>query len=406
MVSCPELFRKFYSLFFLLLLGGLFACSTGEDEPVVAPPEEAPSPAYLVEVTHRLLCDRQAFAARLELDPTNPLLSLLPDKEIKIESILYRTEDPLGDAVDASGIVAYPADGELKGVVVSHHYSIGADRESPSYTMSSIESALALFGYLVITPDYLGFGSTRDLPQTYLHAESAGRTSVDMLFAVREYMDSIGTAISHRPVSVAGYSQGAFSALAFTRRVEQEYAGQISLSRLFAGGGPYVPASMFDLFIEQEEIANPSTVLLTVIGLDYAARLNLDYTRVFREPLLSNYRDWCVTKHYTLGQINHLLGTKKLSDFMHPDLFTSTMNPELRKIMTALEENDLTQWSPRVPILLVHGTKDQTVPYLNAEKAYQSFTAAGATVNLISVNADHSETALSFYLALLQQLAF
>lgn len=391
-------------ILYIFLLGSLFACSTENEEPFVEQPEK--TAPYFVEVTNRRLWSRETFAESLSLNASNPLLSLLPDKEIKVESILYRTEDPAGESVNASGIIAYPSDGVLKGVVLSGHYSIGANKEAPSSTLSSVESALALFGYLVITPDYLGFGATQDLPQTYLHAETAGRVSVDMVFAAREYLDSMEMNIDGRPVIAAGYSQGAFSALAFTRMAEEDYAGSISVEQVFAGGGPYEPASMFDLFIKEDEVENPSTVLLTITGLDYAEQLNLDYGRVFQEPLLSNYKEWCVSKRYTLGQINQLLGTKKLSGFMHPDLFTPSMNADFRKIMTALAQNGLTGWSPKAPVLFVHGTKDRTVPYVNAERAFSSFSASGATVNLISVNSDHSETAISFYLTLLQRLVF
>ncbi|MDR2969570.1 MAG: hypothetical protein LBV32_08210, partial [Tannerellaceae bacterium] len=73
-------------------------------------------------------------------------------------------------------------------------------------------------------------------------------------------------------------------------------------------------------------------------------------------------------------------------------------------IMSALERNDLTRWHPKASVLLVHGTKDHTVPYINAENAYLSFKAAGTSVTLIPVNADHSETAISFYLLVLMTL--
>lgn len=390
-----------HTILLLLLLSGLFACSTEGESPIPAPPEKE---IYFEEVTQRLQWNRKTLADHLGLESGNALLELLPDKDIIVEAINYWTETPDQQVVLASGIITYPANKEFRGVVISEHFTIASNEEAPSSTMATIESALALYNYLVITPDYLGFGATKELPQTYLSAKSAGRVSVDMVWAVREYMHSMKVDITEEPLQVIGYSQGGFSALAFARMVETYHADEIKLAKIFAGGGPYQPSSMFSPFVEKDEITNPATVLLTITGLDYAESLGLDYTNVFLEPLLSNYKEWCISKKYTLGQINKKLGTNRLSKFLHPDMFTPSLNEDLHKIVSALDVNDLTDWIPRTPILLVHGTKDQTVPYVNAEKAYQAFHDAGSNVRLIPVEADHTETAPLFYLQVLLEL--
>ncbi|WP_277465238.1 alpha/beta hydrolase [Parabacteroides sp. PF5-6] len=384
------------------------SCSKEEEPVVIDPPvdpEEQVDP-YFLEVIGRDELSRAAFAERLDLGASNPLILALPEKKIVVESIKYRTLDPAEETVAASGIIAYPADKIFKGVVVSEHYTIGANAEAPSSVMASIESALALFGYLVITPDYLGFGTTRDLPQPYLHARTAGQTSVDMVFAVREYMDSIGLNINTTPLTVIGYSQGAHSAFAFARMAEEEYAEEMTIKQVFAGGGPYEPAAMFDFMLQQEQLANPATILLTVIGLDYAEQLDLNYTELFTESIATGCRSWCINKDYTLGQINRLMATDRLTEIIRPEILFSSSDNELHKVMNALERNGLTDWAPKAPLLLVHGTKDRTVPFLNAEIASKAFKAAGSTVELITFDTDHSETAPYFYLLVLQRLAF
>lgn len=400
--------RFIFHLLILLLLSGLLGCSKEEEPNIIDPPVDPPEQVepYFMEVIGREELNRTAFAERLDLEASNPLILALPEKKIRVESIKYRTQDPAEETVAASGIIAYPADKVFKGVVVSEHYTIGSNAEAPSSVMASIESALALFGYLVITPDYLGFGTTRELPQPYLYAPTAGQTTVDMVFAVREYMDSIGLNINTEPLTVVGYSQGAHSALAFARMAEEDYADQLTVKQVFAGGGPYEPAAMFDFMLQQERLANPATILLTVIGLDYAEQLGLDYNTFFTEPIAAGCRPWCISKDYTLGQINRLMATDKLTDIIRLEILSSSSNNDMRKIMNALERNALTDWAPKAPLLLVHGTKDRTVPFLNAELASQAFKAAGSTVDLITFDADHSETAPYFYLLVLQRLAF
>ena len=45
---------------------------------------------------------------------------------------------------------------------------------------------IASMGYVVVIPDYPGFGESADIPHPYLIKEPTVRSVVDMLFAVRE----------------------------------------------------------------------------------------------------------------------------------------------------------------------------------------------------------------------------
>lgn len=390
----------------ILLLGGLWACSTEDPlppEPPIPPVEE---PIYFLSATDSLRLNRSTWAERLDMDGQTALLALLPNREIRVDAIRYRTEAPNGEEVEATGIITYPTDHVFKGVVVGLHYSIGAEKETPSAQMAQIETALAMFGYVVVCPDYLGFGPTKDKPQTYIHAQTTGQNAVDMLLASREYMEQEGRPIDHT-VSVVGYSQGGYSALAFTKMAEEQYTEEIKLKKVFAGGGPYEPVSMFDYLLEHDELENPSTILLTILGLDYGDQLGLDYSKVLIEPALSNYKEWCISKNYTLGQINRQLGTNKLTKILHPDAFTTTLNSEWKKIYASLTANSLTTgWTPKVPLLLVHGTKDSTVPFINSQTAYDQFKARGADVELRSYPSGHEDTAITFYIAVLQYFMF
>lgn len=391
-----------YRVLMILMIGGLIACSPEENGGEVPPPDKVDE-GYFIEVTKTETLNKASLAGKLGLESTNPLLLILPEKQVKTEAIRYVSKDPAGKPLEVSGLITYPAEGECRGVVIGPHFTIGADRESPSAVMATVESMLALYGYAVAVPDYIGFGATVDLPQTYIHAESAGQVSCDLFFATREYLSLIKRPVE-RDAYVVGYSQGGYAALAFQQMAEQQYADKIKILRAFAGGGPYLPESIFDHFMQQDEVANPATILLTIVGADYADRLNLDYTKIFLEPVLSSYREWCVSKKYTLGKINHLLPSNRLSDWLHPDFFTDNHNEEIRKLKGSLAKNNLIDWVPRAPILLAHGTLDETVPFSNTQAAYDAFQQAGASVELHTSKFDHTSAAIPFYLLVLQAL--
>jgi len=402
--------KTYIYIIFILLLSGLFACSSGED-PVVPPvnppevpeePQEKPEP-YFITVTDSLYLDRTSYGERMGASAGDAYLLLLPEGEIRVDVIRYRSVDPAGNPLEASGTITYPKSGTFKGLVVGEHYSIGANREAPSSTKVTFESALALFGYVVINPDYLGFGSTVNLPQPYLHAESSGRNSVDMLLATYEYMDSLNRSVG-KELNIIGYSQGAYTALALQKMIEEEYTDEISIRKVFAGGGPYDPITMFDVFVEMNESENPPTIPLTIVGIDYAEQLDLNYTNIFKEPLLSNYKDWFVSKEYSLGQLRRLLDSDKLTDFMHPDMFTEDTNEDFKKVREALKKNSLIEWTPKAPIVIVHGVNDTAVPFISGQPAYEAYKSRNCPVEFREIKGDHKETAIPFYLIVLQEL--
>lgn len=387
--------KNIFSWLFLFIL--VFLGCTKEDVP------EVEKNNYFIAVTKSETFNAVTFCDRLgagaSIDP-----SLLPNSDICVKAIRYLSEDPRGNQVEASGIISYPLEGDIRGVIVGEHATITSLSEAPSAQMVTIESALSLFGYVVISPDYLGFGATSDLPHPYLHVESAGRNSVDMVFAAREYMASIHRPIE-TPVSVIGYSQGGAVALSFQKMAEKQYAADIPVKRVMAGGGPYDLVEFYNTIIKTDYVGFPASVPLTILGLDYGDNLELDYSKVFQEALLVNYKDWILSKKYTSGKINQYIGTYQATGFVHPDMFKEEMNEEFRKLYLSLKKNSLIDWMPRAPIVLVHGEYDRYVPYVNAQNAYDSFVSKGCKVELIPVKSDHVGTAVNFYLQVLKQFA-
>lgn len=394
--------EKLYYLFLPLLAYLLFSCSEDQGEIPLPEPEEY---IYLISATS----ERDSWTtselgdkiAVLDVDPM--YLALMPNTEICISEIHYRTTDPAGSPVVASGLLAYPASGHFKGVIVAEHFTTSADREVPTSSGLAIESLYSLFGYVVISPDYLGFGTTVDLPHPYLHVESVGRVSVDMVLAVREYMQSVEMPLPDG-VLVVGYSQGGACALAFQKMAEEEYAEEIPIIATMAGGGPYDPVALFEEMQQSDEAAFPCSLPLTAVGLDYGDDLRLDFSKIFRGALLENYADWIGSKHYTTGEINRLIASHRVSDFMHPDLFLKDMNSELQKFYASLQKNRLTDWTPKAPIWLLHADNDTYVSFTCARNAYNAFKAKGCPVELEVTYSGHKETGLLFYMKVLSKL--
>ena len=94
---------------------------------------------FLVRVEKTEVIDKYTLASRLKQSPNSTLYKALPNKKIKVVSIVYQTLDPRGNPVLASGAIFYPAadnDFTRLGTILGVHYTLGANYEVPSEKMA------------------------------------------------------------------------------------------------------------------------------------------------------------------------------------------------------------------------------------------------------------------------------
>lgn len=362
---------------------------------------------FLVRVEKEEVIDKYNLAARLKQNPNSTLYKALPNKKIKIVSIIYNTLDPKGNPILASGAIFYPSvdnDYERLGTILGLHYTYGADYEVPSQKMGVTEGLFSLFGYVVVAPDYIGYGASRDKVHPYYDVGSTGQAAADMLLAAKEYFASISRKVAHK-VTVMGYSQGGEASLAFLKFVETNdlYKDAFTIDQVFAGGGAYDLIKSYDTFVKKDYSSQPVTIPLLILGQDYGDSLNLDLSQMFAEPLLSHYKEWILSKKYTTDEVTAMMGETKLTKIMAPQAF-DTLNKNTMKFKEALRHNSLIiygkikDWVPGVKITLLHATDDTIVPYENTESAYRAFLMAGCDVKMVDIKGkDHKEGGQDFY---------
>ena len=151
-----------------------------------------------------------------------------------LEHVLYYTSvDQHGDSLTLSGKIYVPA--EPKGIILLPHYTIASNAEVPS-TGGSGEERFLRNDYVLIMPDYIGYGATRDRVHPYLHGELTARNTVDMLLASRAAVDSMLQAttparhLTVDTISVVGFSQGGATALWVLKLLEQNYADRVHVT--------------------------------------------------------------------------------------------------------------------------------------------------------------------------------
>ena len=279
--------------------------------------------------------------------------------------VAYWSQTPQGDSLLVSGRVYLPKYRILNGIIVANHYTMTADEEVPSNRIS-MEMVYLLKGYAVVMPDYVGYGLSRDELHPYLHWRSAAQTAVDLLNCMPELLDYYGYSYP-KDVVVTGYSQGGAVALGVARMIEENYhqENDWTVRKLYAGAGPYDPAGTYLFSMERNEMGIPAAIPLIVMGLNDAYELGFTLDEFFLDPLLSNYEDWVVSKEYTVGQINQLMGSTIMSELMTEDALTLD-SPQADMLYEVLLWNSNVGYDLQAPAYFLHSLEDEVVPLLNS----------------------------------------
>ena len=144
--------------------------------------------------------------------------------------------------------------------------------------------------------------------------------------------------------------------------------------------GPYDVDGTYTYMEKHDDTGIPAVVPLMLIGMNYAYKLNLDLPKIFKEPLASNYADWVNSKNYTVTEINHKIGTSRLSNMLQPNFWTVRLrNISFRKMLKA--NSLISGWTAKAktPIYLFHSTEDDIVPTLNTYEMGKKLRADGYT---------------------------
>ncbi|MCZ2417853.1 MAG: alpha/beta hydrolase [Burkholderiales bacterium] len=346
----------------------------------------------------------------LDLSRIEPLIRTLFKMRGRITAISYNTVDPLENPVLSSGIIMRPINRKPRGVL---HFLPSANIDkfgSGSDALILFEGVLSFLGYIVIIPDLLGNGITKDTVEyPFLMAENTGQVAYDMHRAAIEYYQEVLGHPLPKHISIGGYSMGGSGALALVRHIERENPSDIIVDRAIIGGG------LYDLNVAFEEFAKTGFAQYPAApgvfkAYDKWYNLNLDYSRVFTGPLLENMDSWLDRTHYR-DQLTEWIG-QDLHKYMHPDFFTPERNSEIKKLWDKFRENSLADgWTPKTHILIAHASDDLSVPTRVATYTVEQFRKRGARIRSRYGKGGHYEFGKWFFLRMgihliLKRMAF
>ena len=289
----------------------------------------------------------------------------------------------------ASGLLILPDNitGPLPIINYQHGTTDGRD-DVPSNQSGQeflLAAAFSTMGFVAYAPDYIGMGTSRGF-HPYVNAETEARASVDMLSAVKSYLTSEDIAFTDQ-LFITGYSQGGHAAMSAHRMIEQELSDELTVTASLPMSGPYdISGIMTDILFTDQEFFFPSYIVYSTLGLQ-AVNPDLfdDISEVFRPEFVDIIRPFAETGN-GLGAMNRQLidllqqnfGSSLPRFLLRDELLDILQNDDNDPLTIALQENDVFDWSPQAPLLMLYCEGDDQVPFENSLKADSILNLRGA----------------------------
>lgn len=316
-------------------------------------------------------------------------------EDIKVYKIEYQTKHVDGTSITASGSVLYAENSTNHPLASFQHGTIFTQQDAPSRfnteRLSAVFGAvLAASGYAVAMPDYLGFGSSSQVPHPYEHGETLGSTSFDMLKAAKEFYAVHQLTLSNK-LFITGYSEGGYATMALHQHIEENSDWQVTMSAPAAGA--YNKSAFFkEMMNLTTDYDFPGSPMWVVDAYDWIYGFNRDWDEYLNEPYATTME-----------------GISNPFDFITADLakrpqelYTSSYRSSIAEgtdaaYLSAIAENDFFDWSPKTPITLYYGTKDSWVFPLNSTSAYEAIKANGGDIEIVAYEGEDHFTSSNMY---------
>jgi len=321
-------------------------------------------------------------------DQSDELQELLTVVEsgVKVYKIIYNTEFQ-GEQLKASGIVclpdqagSYPILSYQNGTNTLHSAAPTVDDENRLF---QILEMMGSTGFIIVLPDYLGFGESDDMFHPYMDKESTVQSVMDMLRAVEEMVEADENISSNKDLYISGYSQGGWATMCLQKAIETQYSDEFDLKASACGAGPYNLTTINEYVTGLSDYPMPY-----FLGYIFNSYLELDMTTMIDDVVQQPYAGLIPTLYdgtKSGDEINDLL-TTSIPDLLTADYISNwSTDTKYEDLKGMLEQNSVEAFLTTTPTMLLHGTADKFVPPIVTSNIYADFIAVGASTNLVSL---------------------
>ena len=317
--------------------------------------------------------------------------SVTPRYAVNSYRLEYLTTDVDGRPVRASGLVSVPqkSAGAPSPVLSYQHGTIFQDAKAPSNhaVPGEVAVVLASLGFIVVAPDYVGFGVSKGTPHPYLLSSPTAASTIDLLHAAQAWRRREGVH-DNGQLFLTGYSQGGYATMAAHRTLQASGSPLLAQLRLVvAGAGPYDVQATLDGLVD---VVRSENRLLGEL-------INPGFLRYLPERVRNEVRR-LLLRALIPEDTDVVYDTRFLDSFLADDT---------EAIAASSSVHD---WAPQLGVRLFHGRDDRTVPYASSTSTVAAMQARGAgdQVSLRdcrAVPSGHIECVPPFISFMLEQMA-
>ena len=254
-------------------------------------------------------------------------------------------------------------------------------KELCGYLSGIVSSGKNVIG---IASDYLGLGSSKNIPQAFVFGEVNARTSLDALIWGRTLLKDKGFSWEDKVANI-GYSQGGQTAICVQKLVDtEETYSDITITKTFAGDGVYNIKTMIEESLKNEKPILPSVVFLGTASYNRILKLGFDESKIFKDPDL--IEEYIMSKKFDLkdsmsqlimGLYKKTNDTSLLKNYSDWSLYlTDDMldtNSDLYNDILSAVESYTNYWIPKptTKIVLFTADNDDIVPSKNSDNLFE-----------------------------------
>ncbi len=311
---------------------------------------------------------------------------------IEVYRVSYFTKDEENKQILVSGLLSFPRNKKIKGVV-SYQHGTNSEREnSPSRPSDDeglgISAIFAGGGYLCLIPDYIGFGVSKEV-HTYLHVETTVRAVVDFLKIGSEICRAL-TGNKNGNLFLVGISQGGHATAAVHRYIEKEPIEGLRL----AGSSSIVGAYNLKEISIPYAIENNSVFYLGFLANAYCHIYKMPLSSIISAPfdsVVSNLYDG----NHSYEQIIQKL-PKTPDKLYNKEILEDLKSGRQDWLTEKLAENQTFDWKPRAIFRIYYGSKDKDVSPKDAMGAYDRMKKLGGNAELFGLgDLNHIQSAFA-----------
>lgn len=232
---------------------------------------------------------------------------------------------------------------------------------------------LASAGYVVICPEYTGYGPTAGMDHPFVYYPELIMSASDGLHACVKALEDPDYGLNYdfrnkytgkRDVYLCGWSQGGGLALYMQKEMENNaaysYGYNVKATSTIAG-----PFNIYRFLTEMLQNSNKTYLLMALYGWAgysinmFCPDLQRPMDLIFR-PSIFDQRDAFILFGNTPGDL--------FQEFFSQHI----LDGEDKEFIDVLHANSTNEgWDPQAPIFLHHGDEDKVVPCFNSEDAYK-----------------------------------